>query len=127
VCHWPLSYECVVEEDVVDIDTEMEVIIVAEYDAEGLVGVEVEDVVLEVVVKEGDVVDDVSTEEVVVVMTVLDELEDGAGAGTTMVTGGEFTSMIEYPVVVTVAGDGVIVTTTVWTVPDSSMVFVEMM
>jgi hypothetical protein len=84
-------------------------------------------VVLEVVVKEGDVVDDVSTEEVVVVMTVLDELEDGAGAGTTMVTGGEFTSMIEYPVVVTVAGDGVIVTTTVWTVPDSSMVFVEMM
>jgi hypothetical protein len=114
VCHWPLSYECVVEEKV------------AEYDAEGLVVLKIEDVELEVVLNEGDVVDDVSTE-VVFVMTVLDELKDGVGDGTTMVTGGEFTSMTEYPVVVTVAGGGVIVTTTVWTVPDSSMVFVEMM
>jgi len=136
VCHCPLSKECVVEEDAFDKDTEMEVTIVAEYDAEGLVGVEVEDVVLEVevvvlelVLKEGEVVDDVSTEEDedVARAAVLDELDDGAGAGITMVTGGEFTSMIEYPVVVTVAGDGVTVTTTVWTVPDSSMVFVEMM
>jgi len=115
---------------VVDADTEMEVTIVAEYDAEGLGGVEVRDVVFEAVLKEVDVgkTDDVSMEDKdVVVVIVLVELEDGAGAGTTTVTGGEFTSMIEYPVVVTVAGDGVSVTTTVWTVPDSSIVVVEIM
>jgi hypothetical protein len=115
-----------VDEDVLDRDTEMDVTNVAEYDAEALVEVEIEDMVLGVELKEGDVVDtDVAADEEDVVETVLDELEDAAGAGTTMVTGGEFTSMIEYPVVVTVAGDGVSVTTTVWTAPDSSMVFVE--
>ena len=34
----------------------------------------------------------------------------GKGAGSSTVTGGEMTFMTEYPVVVTVAGDGVIVT-----------------
>jgi hypothetical protein len=121
-----------VDEDVVDKDTEMDVTNVAEYVAEALVELEFEDMVLEVELKEGDVADtDVADTDVAaddeddVVVTVLDELEDAAGAGTTMVTGGEFTSMIEYPVVVTVAGDGVSVTTTVWSAPDSSMVFVE--
>jgi hypothetical protein len=73
--------------------------------------------------------DNVSTEneEDVVETIALDELEDRTGAGTTTVTGGEFTLMIEYPVVVTVAGEGVSVTTTVWTVSEPWIVFVEMM
>lgn len=46
------------------------------------------------------------------------ELELGDGVAV-IVTWAGVTSMIEYPVVVTVAAGGVIVTRTVWTVPDS--------
>jgi len=116
---------------VVDTDTEIEVTNAAEYDAEELVGIEIDDVVVEVVLKDGGAVetddDSIEDEEAVAVFAVTDALEIGAGSGTTMVSGGEFTSMIEYPVVVAVAGDGVSVTTTVWNVPDSLIVFVEMM
>jgi hypothetical protein len=41
VCHWPLSY--VDDEDVADADIEIDVTNVAEYDAEALVDVEIED------------------------------------------------------------------------------------
>jgi hypothetical protein len=58
-----------------------------------------------------DVVDEV------IVETEL-ELELGDGVAV-IVTWAGVTSMIEYPVVVTVAAGGVIVTRTVWTVPDS--------
>ncbi len=110
----------------IDADTEIDVTTVAKYEAEVLVETDIEDVVLEVVLREDAVTrtedgtstedeDEVSMEdeEDVVETTVLDELEDGAGAGITTVTGGEFTSMMEYPVVVTVAGEGVSVTTAV--------------
>jgi hypothetical protein len=46
------------------------------------------------------------------------ELELGDGMAV-IVTWAGVTSMIEYPVVVMVAAGGVIVTRTVWTVPDS--------
>jgi len=47
-----------------------------------------------------------------------DELKLG-DAVVVMVTWDALTSMIEYPVVVTVAAGGVTVTRTVWTIPDS--------
>ena len=52
---------------------------------------------------------------------------DEIGSGTTTVTGGGLTSMIEYPVVVTVVtlGEGVIVINTVLVVSDPSTVCVE--
>ncbi len=121
----------------------MAVTTVAEYAAEAFATAEIEGltlkIVLEIVLREyvvGRVGEDVSTDEDDVSMEVdgdivntteLDELEDGTGAGITTVTGGEFTSMMEYPVVVTVAGEGVRVTTTVWTVSGPCTVFVEMM
>lgn len=51
-------------------------------------------------------------------VTVETELELGDGMAV-IVTWAGVTSMIEYPVVVMVAAGGVIVTRTVWTVPDS--------
>jgi hypothetical protein len=58
------------------------------------------------------------------------ELKDEVGRlddspGTSIVTGGESTSTVEYAVVVTVAGDGVMDTTTVLEISGPSMVVVE--
>jgi hypothetical protein len=48
-----------------------------------------------------------------------------SGCGTSIVTVGALTSMMEYPLVVTVAGLGVTVTRRVWVVSGPSMVWVD--